>query len=131
MRATRALRERGSTSVQVIILMPFLVAATFLGIQATLISHARSVALDAATLGARTAATEFGIEADGVQAATGFLAQVGDRALPTSSVTVTRTATTAHAWVTGTAQTVLPWWTPHISQHSTATVERLTAGTGP
>lgn len=131
MRATPAGRELGSTSVQVIILMPMLVAATFLGIQAALVHHARSVALDAATLGARAAATEFGTETDGVQAATGFLAQVGDRALPTSAVTVTRTATTAQAQVTGTAQTVLPWWTPRVSQHSTSTVERLTVGTAP
>ncbi|WP_454859667.1 TadE/TadG family type IV pilus assembly protein [Promicromonospora soli] len=131
MHGARPARDHGSTSVQMIILVPVLLAASFLGVQAAVVHHARSVALDAATLGARAAATEFGTEADGLQAATGFLAQVGDRALPTSTVTVTRTATTAQAQVTGTALTVLPWWTPRISQHSTSTVERLTVGAGP
>jgi Flp pilus assembly protein TadG len=131
MRDRRRARDHGSTSVEVIILMPVLLAASFLGVQVALVHHARSVALDAATIGARAAAAELGTEADGIQAATGFLAQVGDRALPTSTVTVTRTASTAQAHVTGTAQTVLPWWTPRISQHSTSTVERLTVGTVP
>jgi Flp pilus assembly protein TadG len=128
MRHSRRGRDHGSTSIQIVILMPVLLAMSFLGLQAALVHHARSVAVDAATAGARAAATEFGTEADGVQAATGFLAQVGDRALPTSSVTVTRTATAARAEVTGTALTVLPWWTPRISQHSVATVERLIVG---
>jgi Flp pilus assembly protein TadG len=44
--------ERGSTSVQMVILMPVLFSVMFLGLQAALVYHARTVAIAAAQEGA-------------------------------------------------------------------------------
>ena len=53
--------ERGSTSVQMVILMPVLFSVMFLGLQAALFYHARTVAIAAAQEGARAAGAETGI----------------------------------------------------------------------
>ena len=52
--------ERGSTSVQMVILMPVLFSVMFLGLQAALFYHARTVAIAAAQQGARAAGAETG-----------------------------------------------------------------------
>ena len=57
--------ERGSASVQMVILMPVLFSVMFLGLQAALFYHARTVAIAAAQEGARAAGAETGSAGDG------------------------------------------------------------------
>src|SRR5215207_4306223 len=57
--------ERGSTSVQMVILMPVLFSVMFLGLQAALFYHARTVAIAAAQDGARAAGAETGTASNG------------------------------------------------------------------
>ena len=88
--------ERGSTSVQMVILMPVLFSVMFLGLQAALFYHARTVAIAAAQQGARAAGAETGSASDGIAAATSFIAAAGGSdVLENASVSGSRTATQA------------------------------------
>src|SRR6476620_9846165 len=94
--------ERGSATIELVILLPALFAAMFLGMQAALFYHARTVAIAAAQEGARAAGAEQGREADGVGAANDFIAEAGgDDVLTGTSSTANRTLTTATVTVTG------------------------------
>ena len=123
-------RERGSTSIQMVILMPALFAVMFLGMQAALIYHARTLAIASAQEGARVAGAENGTTAAGITTARTYLAQTAGDALTSSTVTGTRTATTATITVRGVALSVLPGWRPAITQSASVTVERITQSTG-
>jgi len=50
--------QRGSTSIQMVVLMPALFALMFMGMQAALIYHARTIAIAAAEEGARAAGAD-------------------------------------------------------------------------
>jgi Flp pilus assembly protein TadG len=114
-------------SIELVILLPALFAVMFLGMQAALYYHARTVAIAAAQEGARAAGGEQGNEADGVQAATAFIDDAGgDDVLSGVSTTATRTATTATVVVQGHSLSVIPGWSPVVRQASTVQVERLT-----
>src|SRR3954465_11140959 len=94
--------QRGSASIELVILLPALFAVMFLGTQAALFYHARTVAIAAAQEGARAAGGENGKEADGVDAASSFIADAGgDDVLTGASATANRTATTVTVTVTG------------------------------
>ena len=99
--------ERGSTSVQMVILMPVLFLVMFLGLQAALFYHARTVAIAAAQQGARAG---------------------GSDVLENASVTGSRTATEATVTVQGAALSVIPGWSPIVQQSATVPVERITTG---
>ena len=119
--------EGGSTSIQMVFLLPVLFSVMFLGMQAALYYHARTVAIAAAQEGARAAAAETGTTARGAAAAVGFVADAGgDDVLTAVSVAGARTPTTATITVTGRALSVIPGWTPRLQQSATAPVERLT-----
>lgn len=120
--------ERGSASVELVILLPTLFAILFLGLQGALYYHARAVAIAAAQAGARAAAAENGHDTDGTHAAGDFITQAGgNNVLPSASETSTRTVTVATVKVTGTSLSVIPGWTPRITQTATVPVERTTA----
>ena len=120
-------REGGSASIQMVFLLPVLFSVMFLGMQAALYYHARTVAIAAAQEGARAAAAETGTTARGTAAALGFVADAGgDDVLTAVSVAGARTPTTATITVTGRALSVIPGWTPRLQQSATAPVERLT-----
>ena len=69
----------------------------FLGMQAALFYHARTVAIAAAQEGARAAGGENGEAADGVSAASAFIADAGgDDVLSGASATANRTADDGH-----------------------------------
>ncbi|MGV1007092.1 MAG: TadE/TadG family type IV pilus assembly protein [Dermatophilaceae bacterium] len=126
-RAAAAHRERGSASVQIAVLLPALFLLMFVGMQAALIYHGRTVAIAAAQEGARAAAARHGSPGDGQAAAAAFVASAGgDGVLRGVTVTSSRTGATATVAVTGTAMSVVPGWTPAISQSVSAPVERLT-----
>jgi Flp pilus assembly protein TadG len=109
--------ERGSTSVQMVILMPVLFSVMFLGLQAALFYHARTVAIAAAQEGARAAGAETGSAAAG-----------GSDVLENSLVFGSRSATEATVTVRGAALSVIPGWSPIVQQSATVPVERITTG---
>ena len=115
-------------SVELVILLPALFALMFLGMQAALYYHARTVAIAAAEEGARAAAAENGRQSDGIAAAVAFVATAGgDNVLPSALASASRTATTATVVVQGHSLSVIPGWSPMVRQEATAEVERLTA----
>lgn len=123
--------ERGSVSIELIILLPALFAVMFLGMQAALFYHARTTAIAAAEEGARAAGTEHGREADGTAAANTFITEAGGNdVLTNTSTTVSRTAMTATVTVTGFSLSVIPGWHVRITQTATVPVEHLTSPTG-
>src|SRR5215216_5743629 len=119
--------ERGSTSVQMVILMPVLFSVMFLGLQAALFYHARTVAIAAAQEGARAAGSETGSAPEGIAAAAAFIAAAGGAdVIEGASVSGRRSAATATVTVSGTSLSVLPGWSPRVTQSATMPVERLT-----
>ena len=126
--ASRRCGETGSVSIQMVMLLPVLFAVMFLGMQAALFYHARTVAIAAAEQGARAAGARGGTVAAGTTAAGDFVATAGgDGVLKAASATGSRTPTTATVPVTGQAMSVIPGWTLTITQSATMPVERLTA----
>lgn len=109
------------------ILLPALFALMFLGIQAALYYHARTLAIAAAQEGARAAAAEHGTPTAGAAAANTFLTTSAHDALTGTNTTVDATATQVTVTVTGFSLSVIPGWSPKITQTATAPVERLTA----
>ena len=115
-------------SLELVILLPALFAVMFLGMQAALYYHARTVAIAAAQEGARAAGAETGREADGTSAANSFVTDAGgDDVLQRATSAANRTATTATVTVRGFSLSVIPGWTPEVEQSATVPVERLTA----
>ncbi len=119
--------ERGSATVELVILLPAIFAVLFLGMQAALFYHARTVAIAAAQEGARAAGGEHGSESDGERAATAFIDDAGgEDVLLRSSATADRTATTVTVVVVGHSLSVIPGWSPVVRQVASVPVERVT-----
>lgn len=118
--------EAGSTSIEIIFILPVLFGLIFAGVQVALIHHARSIALSAAAQGARAAGAESGTALAGEAAAHAYLEAVGGDALTATTAHGDRDAVEATVTVTGTALSVIPGWDPHVEQSSTVPVERLT-----
>lgn len=120
-------REDGSASLQIIVLMPALFLMMFVGMQAALIYHGRTVAIAAAQEGARAAAAQVWSPGAGEVAAAEFVASAGgEGVLSGVTVTASRDTTTATVVVSGTTLSVVPGWTPQITQSASAPVERIT-----
>jgi Flp pilus assembly protein TadG len=127
-RSSRRQDERGSVSIELVILLPALFAVMFLGMQAALFYHARTVAIAAAQEGAKAAGGENSKEADGVSAASSFVDEAGgDDVLQGATATANRTGTTVTVTVRGHSLSVIPGWNPVIVQSASLPVERLTA----
>ena len=119
--------DRGSASLQLVVLMPALFLMMFVGMQAALIYHGRTVAIAAAQEGARTAAAQASTADAGRSAAVAFVASAGGAGvLSHVAVTADRQVATATVVVSGTTLSVVPGWTPQISQSASAPVERTT-----
>ncbi|QCX27712.1 TadE family protein [Nocardioides jishulii] len=120
--------EKGSVSIELVILMPALFALMFLGMQAALHYQARTVAIAAAQQGARAVGAEHGRESDGVHAADDFIVEAGGADVLTgTSTSASRTATRATVTVTGFSLSVIPGWKVRITQTASVPVEHLTA----
>jgi Flp pilus assembly protein TadG len=120
-------RERGSSSIQMVILMPMLFSIMFLGMQGALYYHARTVAIAAAQEGARAAGSQNGTVTGGISAASSFVNDAGGNdVLPGAHMTGGRSATTATVTVKGTSLSVIPGWSPAVSQSASVPVERIT-----
>lgn len=107
--------EEGSTSVELVVLLPALFALLFLGVQAGLIFHARQIVLAAANEGAVAAAAEHSTAMDGQATAEGFLAQAGDVALATWTVTATRDTDQASVRVEAVPYSIIPFYAPQVT----------------
>lgn len=109
------------------ILLPALFSLLFLGMQAALYYHARTVAIAASQEGARAVARESGKETDGLRAAAKFVSDVGDGALVRATTTAERSATNATVTVSGFSLSVIPGWQPSVEQSASMPIEELTA----
>lgn len=119
--------ERGSVAIQMVFVLPALFAVMFLGVQASLYYHARSVALAAAEEGAREAAGQTGSRDSGVAVAKAFLLDAGGEDVMTdTNVAGTRSAISATVTVTGTTLSVIPGWKGTVTQRASMPVERIT-----
>ncbi len=120
-----AQRERGSSTIEMVILLPSLLAVMFLGVQAALMYQGRTIALAAAQEGARAAAAENGSASAGIAAAKSYVATT-TAGLEGTTVSGSRSATEAQ--ITGTTKTVslVPGWKPTIKQSASMPVERVT-----
>ena len=116
--------ERGSASIELVILMPVLFVVLFLGVQAAMYYYAGTIALAAAQDGARAAAGTAADPGTGTRVATAVLA-TSDGSLENWAAATTATADTVTVTVTGTSLSVIPGWQPTVTKQATAPVERL------
>lgn len=119
------LRERGSSTIQLVVLLPALFSLMFLGVQAALMYQGRTIALAAAQEGAREAATENGTNARGIAAAESFLT-TSTAGLSDTTVTAARSGTEVRITVSAKTVSVITGWNPRITQSATLPVERVT-----
>jgi Flp pilus assembly protein TadG len=124
LRAAR--RDRGSSSVEVVVLMPLVFLLLFAMVQGGLWFHARAVALGAAQEGARVAAAESSSAGAGITAAASFIADAGSGVVLDPAVTGSRSTTTATVTVTGRAQSLVPFLSPSVAQSASFPTERIT-----
>jgi len=124
-RARRGQDQRGSGSMEAVIVFPVLLLLVFGALQMGLYAHARSIALASAQEGARVAAAEHGTQQAGDAAAATFAVRVGSGVLERASPVTVRTPTTVTTTVTGTAISLIPLIDLHVSQHASLPVERI------
>lgn len=118
--------ERGSASVELVVLMPLLLLIVFSGVQGAVYYHASSLALAAAQEGARAAARENATLTAGTSAATAFLTDTAGDSLTAVTITGSRTPVTATITVRGSSLSLVPGWTPTVTQSASLPVERIT-----
>lgn len=121
MAVQRRRREKGATSTEVAVLMPVLIALVLVPFQVGLWWHATQVANAAAQEAVDAAQVADADETDGIDAATWLLDRAGN--LQGRHITVTRSADTVTAQVTGTAPRLLFDWA--VTATATAPVERF------
>lgn len=118
-------RERGSTSIQTVILWPLVLLVMFIGVQGGLWYLGRSAAFSAAQEGARAAAAERGTAGDGITAARNFLS-TSTVGLSAVEVTGSRNAAEATITVRADAASLIPGFDPAIVQTVALPTERVT-----
>lgn len=117
--------ERGSATVELLMLMPAVIVILFLTRQGGLYYYGRSAALAIANSGVRAAAVENGTTSACYTAAESMRAKVGD-ALNGATIHCARTSTDATVSVSGTTLSVVPFVLPTTHQSVSLPVERLT-----
>ena len=120
--------DRGSASLELVIVFPVLLLLIFGGVQGALYYYGRSIALAAAQEGSRTAAAQNGSTGAGQTAAAAFITQAGGNdVLQGPQISSSRSATDATVTVHGSSLSILPFWGgPTITQSASAPLERLT-----
>lgn len=126
----RRWRDRGSVSVELAILAPATMLVVLLIVQVVLWANATHSAQAAAGAALAAARAETGSAATGQGAAEGAIAQYGDGPLNGSSVSVSRGSETVTVTVTGTAQSVLPFFDFPVESSVTGPVEVFRPDTG-
>jgi Flp pilus assembly protein TadG len=122
---TNAERQRGSVTIEMVILFPVVLGLLFAAVQTGLWFHARNIALTSAQEGARVAAMYESSSAAGRAAAVDFATTAGGK---NPRVTVASDATTTTVSVQVDAPNMVPWLIPvmPISQAATMPLERIT-----
>ena len=118
-------QDRGSVSLEMIVLTPVLLVLLFAAIQIALNSHARNIALAAAQDAARADGAYQSSPGAGQDAAAAFLAQTGD-GLGNPAVAISNTGTEVHATVTGHAISIVPFLSWTVSQSASSPIEQVT-----
>ena len=119
-------RDRGSATVEAVIIVPVVVVLTMVVVQFVLQRHGRHVAQAAAQAAARSAAAYQGTAATGQADGDAFLDQVAPNLLPGRSVVVSRDATTVEVTVTADVLSVIPFADFTVSESATVPVEAFT-----
>lgn len=117
--------ERGSTNVEMVLLMPILLATLLGGIQAGFVFHARHLAIASAQEGARAAAAYQAKLTEGLRTATATASEWGGPTLTAIQVTGERTTTRVSITVSGTAVSLIPGMSWPIEQTATLPVEDI------
>lgn len=120
--------DRGSSSLELVVLFPVVLAIIFGLIQGALYFHARNVAAAAAREGLRADASYTGSAAGGADAAARFISTAGGNSVITNvTITPARSATQAQVTVRGTAVSVIPGVGGFtVRQSAAGPVERFT-----
>lgn len=126
---TRVQDERGSVSLETVIVFPVVLLLIFGAVQGALYFHARNVALAAAQEGVVDARVESGSSEAGIARAQTFLTDAGgDGVLRNSVVGASRSATEVTITVRGAAPSVLPGISGiALTQSASGPLERVTA----
>lgn len=117
--------ERGSVTLEAVIVYPVVLLVIFTVIQGAFWFHGRDTARHAATIAAAAAAAEGATTSIGEAAAADFLNQVDS--LHDVSITATHAGDSVTVTVQGTTISLIPGvnW-PSVTQQSTQTIERVT-----
>lgn len=123
---TRRCSERGSATLETVVLWPAVFLLIFGIVHAGLWFHARNVALSAAREGARAASMDDG--SGGAARAAEFLTATTDgTVMRVGDIHETTDAGTVTVTVTGSSTTLVPGWRVDVSQSATAPIRRWTA----
>lgn len=125
--------DRGSATLELVIIFPVLLLIIFTVVQASLFFYARSLALAAAQEGVRAARAENAHLPDGVTRARAFLTSTAGDSLLTPTVSSDgSSATQIRIRVTGRSLSVLPGVPGlSVSQEATGPKERFTTAGAP
>lgn len=117
--------QRGSVSLEMVVVMPALLLVMFVGVQGALVYQARTVCLGAAQSGARAAAAENGSARAGIEVARAAVDSSG-AGLSGAQVQGQRSVEAASVTVRASIQSLVPGWDPVMMQSATMPVERIT-----
>lgn len=118
-------RERGSVSVQMVLLTPVMLLIVWIALGAAMYYYGRTTALAAAQAGATAGAAEHGAVDDCVRTATDLASRAGD-SLAGIAVTCQVRAQVVVATVTGHTLSLVPGWEPVTTQTATVPREEVT-----
>ncbi len=117
--------ERGlAGSVAAAVVFPCVLLTLWLTMTVAIYGYGRSVAVNVAGAAASAGAAQDGTVAACRKAAQTLLASTD--ALTQVTISCTRTATTATATITGLTLSLVPGWSPQVTQSASMPVERLT-----
>lgn len=121
-------RDRGSVSIEMVVLLPLALTMLFLAVQGAVYYQGRTVALASAQEGARDAASLDGTDVDAETAALDFARKAGGEGiLGDPSVRVDRAERSVTVTVSGSTLSVIPGWDPVVTQTVTRPIEEYTA----
>lgn len=117
-------KQRGSVTLEMVIIFPALLIMLFAAVQTGLWFHARNIAMTAAQEGARAAAAYNSSSSEGSSVAASYAIEAGGRS---PQVSVTRTSTLTTVTVTLDGFTLIPGVLPQltIEQSATMPLERV------
>ncbi|GGM10050.1 TadE/TadG family type IV pilus assembly protein [Nakamurella endophytica] len=123
--------DRGSATVEAVLIVPIVVVLTMVVVQSVLLWHGRHVAQAAAQIAARSAAAYQGTAAFGQADGDAYLQQVAANLLPGRDVQVVRAATTVTVTVHADVLSVIPFGRFTVDESASAPVEAFTAAGAP